>query len=244
MQDQLTKQKKTTGGALKAAFPHTIAVMTGYLFMGAAFGILLASQGYSFLWAGLMSITIFAGSMQFVAVNLLAGPFAPLSAFIMTLMVNARHIFYGFSMLDKYKNVGRARGYLMFGLTDETFSLLCSIAPPPGINRTAFYLSVTFLNHCYWITGCIAGGLLGAGLSFNVQGIDFVMTALFVAIFTEQWRQRENRLPALTGLFGSAICLAIFGPSHFILPAMGTLVAALTFGRPQLEKELVAHDHH
>ena len=212
--------------------------MTGYLFMGAAFGILLQSQGYNFLWAALMSLTIYAGAGQFVAVGLLTAPFAPVSAVLITLLVNARHVFYGFSMLDRFKEAGRARPYLIFGLTDETFSLLCSVTPPPGINRGGFYLAVTFLDHLYWITGCVTGGLLGSRLSFNVQGIDFVMTALFVAIFVEQWRSAQNRLPGLIGLTGSAVCLVIFGPGHFMLPAMAVLVIALTLARPLAEKRM------
>ena len=227
-------------GPFRAAFPYTIPVMTGYLFMGTAFGILLQSQGYDYLWALLMSITIFAGAMQFVAVGILSDSFAPLSAFLITLMVNARHVFYGFSMLDLFKSCGRVRPYLIFGLTDETFSLLCSLPPPPGISRGSFYLAITLLNHSYWISGCVIGALLGSRLSFDPKGIDFVMTALFVAIFVEQWRQPQNRPPALIGLGGTALCLVIFGPTHFILPSMGLVVLALTLGRSFMEKRLIA----
>lgn len=214
--------------------------MTGYLFMGAAFGILLQSQGYNYLWALLMSVTIFAGAMQFVAVGILSEPFSPLSAFLMTLMVNARHVFYGFSMLDLFKDCGPAKPYLIFGLTDETFSLLCTLPPPPGVSRGGFYFALTLLNHSYWISGCVIGALLGSRLAFDPKGIDFVMTALFVAIFVEQWRRPHNRPPALVGLFGTAICLIIFGPNHFILPAMGLVVLALTLGRSYMEKRLSA----
>ncbi|MDR2946018.1 MAG: AzlC family ABC transporter permease [Candidatus Adiutrix sp.] len=228
------------GRALKAAFPHTVPVLTGYLFMGAAFGILLQSQGFNFLWAGLMSLTIYAGAGQFVAVGLLAAPFAPLSAALITLMVNARHVFYGFSLLDRFRGAGRARPYLIFGLTDETFSLLCSTAPPPGVSRAGFDLAITVLDHLYWISGGMIGALLGSKLSFNVEGIDFVMTALFVAIFTEQCRTAKNRLPGLIGVLGSAACLAVFGAANFILPAMAFLVIALTAGRAAVEKRMGA----
>lgn len=221
---------------LWAAFPYTIPVMTGYLFMGMAFGILLETRGYGPAWAGLMSVLIYAGSMQFVAVNVLAEAFAPLAAFFLTLMVNARHVFYGFSLLDKYRGLGRIKPYLVFALTDETFSLLCSIPPPAGLNRGAFYLAVSALNHSYWITGCVTGALLGASLSFDVQGLDFVMTALFVAIFVEQWRSPRNRRPGLAGLAATALCLAIIGPRHFILPAMALLIAGLSVSRRALEK--------
>ena len=226
-------------GPFRAAFPFTIPVMTGYLFMGMAFGILLESQGYGYLWALLMSVTVFAGAMQFVTVGILSDPFAPLSVFLMTLMVNARHVFYGFSMLDLFKDCGRAKPYLIFGLTDETFSLLCTLPPPPGVSRGSFYLAITLLNHSYWISGCVIGALLGSHLSFDPKGIDFVMTALFVAIFVEQWRRPQNRPPALIGLGGTALCLMVFGPGHFILPSMAVLVAALTVGRDFMEKRLM-----
>lgn len=222
---------------LWAAFPYTIPVMTGYLFMGMAFGILLETRGYGPAWAGLMSVLIYAGSMQFVAVGVLADTFAPLAAFLLTLMVNARHVFYGFSLLDKYRGLGRIKPYLVFALTDETFSLLCSIPPPAGLNRGAFYLAVSALNQSYWITGCVTGAFLGSSFSFDVQGLDFAMTALFVAIFVEQWRAPTNRRPGLAGLAATALCLAVFGPHHFILPAMALLIAGLTLSRRALSRE-------
>ncbi|MDR1922478.1 MAG: AzlC family ABC transporter permease [Candidatus Adiutrix sp.] len=219
-----------------AAFPRTIPVMTGYVFMGAAFGLLLQSVGYNFLWAGLMSVTIYAGAMQFVAVNLLAEPMGLANAFFITLMVNARHVFYGFSMLEKYKGLGLAKPYLIFSLTDETFTLLCAEPAPEGIDPKSYYLSLSLMNQLYWITGCVAGALLGSRLNMNVAGVEFVMTALFVAIFVEQVRRKANRPPALAGLGGSAACLAIFGPDHFILPAMATMVAVLTLARGPVER--------
>ncbi len=227
--------KTAMAAAFKAAWPHTIPVLTGYLFMGAAFGILLQSQGYNFLWAALMAVTIYAGAGQFVAVGILSGPFAPLSAALITLMVNARHVFYGFSLLDRFKKYGRSKAYLIFGLTDETFSLLCTTAPPPGISEGRFYLAITILDHLYWISGCILGGLAGASLTFNPQGIDFVMTALFAAILVEQLRAPQNRIPALIGLAGPALCLALIGPEHFMIPAMALVVLGLSLARKRLE---------
>lgn len=221
--------------AFRAAFPHTIAVMTGYLFMGMAFGILLQSQGYSHWWALFMSVVIYAGAMQFVAVDVLTSPFAPFSAFVLTLMVNARHVFYGFSLLDIFKGFGRLKGYLIFGLTDETFSLICSVPPPPAISRDRFYLALTILDHIYWISGCTLGAFLGSRFSFNTRGIDFVMTALFVAILVEQWRQSRNRPPALVGLAATGLCLFLFEPENFILPAMALVVLLLILGRSFME---------
>lgn len=220
---------------LKSAFPYTIPVMTGYLFLGTAFGILLESKGYSFAWAAIMSVFIYAGSMQFVAVELLSAAFNPLYAAFITLMVNARHIFYGFSMLDKFRGVGAKKPYLIHSLTDETFTLLCTAEPPEGAVPKRFYLCISVLDHLYWITGSVVGGALGAAFTFDTRGIDFVMTALFVSIFTEQFRNVRNRIPALIGLGGSVICLLVFGPQNFLLPSMTLLVAILTVFRRPLE---------
>jgi 4-azaleucine resistance transporter AzlC len=221
--------------AFRAAWPHTVPILTGYLFMGGAFGILLQSQGYNFVWAAFMAVTIYAGAGQFVAVGILAGPFAPLSAMLITLMVNARHVFYGFSLLDRFKTYGRGKAYLIFGLTDETFSLLCSTAPPPNVAARDFYLAITILDHIYWISGCTLGAIVGSKLSFDPKGIDFVMTALFAAILVEQLRLPQNRVPALIGFFGPLLCLIIFGPNHFMIPAMAVVVLGLSMVRRRLE---------
>ncbi len=223
--------------ALRAAFPHTIPVMLGYLFLGAAFGILLNSRGYSWGWAVLMSVFIYAGSMQFVAISLLSGPFLPLQAVLMTLMVNARHTFYGISMLDKFKGMGKKKPYMIFSLTDETFSLLCSARAPEGVDENRFLFCVSLLDQLYWIIGSAAGGIIGSMVSFNTKGIDFVMTALFTVIFVDQWENNKNHIPALIGLGGSALCLAVFGPGNFILPSMALIVFALSLLRKTVERE-------
>lgn len=221
--------------ALKAAFPHTIPVLTGYLFMGAAFGILLQSQGYSFLWALLMSVTVYAGSMQFVAVNLLVSPFAPLNTLLVTLMVQARHIFYGFSMLEKFRDYGKAKPYMMFTMTDETFSLLYSLKAPEGIDPKRFSMAIAFLDHLYWITGCVTGAIIGSFVTINAKGIDFVMTALFVSIYVEQLRDAGNRIPAIVGVAVTAVCLVVFGADSFLLPSMFIMVLTLTAIRRPVE---------
>lgn len=216
---------------LKAAFPYTIPVLTGYIFLGIAFGILLGSKGYHFGWAFLMSFAIYAGSMQFVAINLLTAVFNPLNAFIMTLVVNARHLFYGISMLGKYRNMGKMKPYLVFGLTDETFSIVCSTEPPEGISKEWFMFFITLLDQLYWITGSLFGSLLGAIFTFNSKGIDFIMTALFIVIFINQWESRKNHMPAMIGVGASVICLVIFGPANFIIPSMLLILSSLTFCR-------------
>lgn len=222
----------------KAAFPHTVPVLTGYVFMGMAFGILLASKGYSFIWAFFMALFVYAGSLQFVAVSLMIGPFDPVSALLITLMVNARHLFYGIAMLERFKNYGRSKYYMIFALTDETFSLQCAVKPPPDYEEERFYLALSVMDHFYWVFGCTLGGLIGSALPINTQGIDFVMTALFVVIFLEQWREKSNRTPALIGLFVSILCRILFGPQWFILAAMAVLVVVFTATRNKLEREM------
>lgn len=221
--------------ALKSAFPHTIPVLMGYLFIGIAFGILLRSKGYNFGWAILMSIFIFAGSMQFVAISLLTSNFNLIAVVFMTLMVNARHLFYGLSMLDKFKDMGKKKPYMIFSLTDETFSLLSSTEPPQNINKNWFYFFIALLNHFYWIIGSAIGGIIGSVFSFNTKGIDFVMTALFVVIFVEQWKSNKNHIPALIGISASLLCLVIFGASRFILPSMVFILITLTIFRKTIE---------
>lgn len=217
--------------ALKAAFPHTIPVLTGYMFLGIAFGLLLNSKGYGPGWAVLMSILAFAGSAQYLAISFLSSAFNPLYAFLMTLIVNARHLFYGISMLNKYKNTGKKKPYLIFGLTDETFSIVCSAKAPKGVDQTYFMFFVTLLDHIYWVSGSLIGSMLGSVISLNTKGLDFVLTALFTVIFVDQWKAQKNHLPALIGVFCSLACLLIFGPDSFIIPSMAAILIALTLTR-------------
>lgn len=224
--------------ALKCAFPYTLPVLTGYLFLGIAFGILLSSKGYHFGWAILMSTFVYAGSMQFVAVNLLTSAFDPLNALLITLVVNARHIFYGISLLKTYRGQGAIKPYLIFGLTDETYSLICSTKPPEGIDKRYFMLFITLLNHSYWIIASAIGAILGSLFTFNTEGIDFVMTALFIVIFIDQWKAQKNHVPALIGIGSSAVCLLLFGPDKFIIPSMICILLSLTVFKKNIEREV------
>jgi 4-azaleucine resistance transporter AzlC len=226
--------------ALKAAFPYTVPILLGFLFLGIAYGIYMDSKGFSFLYPMLMSLTIFAGSMQFVAANLLLGPFSPLTVFLMTLMVNARHLFYGISMLEKYKGTGLKKWYLIFGMCDESFSINVSIEPPEGVDRGWFIFFVNLLNHGYWVLGSTLGGLLGNLVRFNTEGLDFVMTALFVVIFTDQWLKTKNHIPALVGIGASVVSLVLFRASGFILPAMALIVLSLTVLKKRIEQKEAA----
>ena len=222
--------------AFRAAFPHTVPVLTGYLFLGTTYGIYMNKMGFSFVYPALISIVVFAGSMQFVLVNLLLSAFSPLSTFLLTLMVNARHLFYGLSMLSKYGGKGLKKWYMVFALTDETFSVNLSAKPPEGMNPQDFMFAVSLMNQCYWVIGATFGGIVGSLVQFDTKGIDFVMTALFVVIFVEQWLSRRNHIPAVVGVGVSALALIAFGPGDFIIPAMiGILAALIALKKPLTE---------
>ncbi len=223
--------------AFKAAFPLTLPICVGFLFLGISYGFFMNSLGFSFLYPMFMGLLIFAGSMEFVAANLLILAFNPLEAFFLTLMVNARHIFYGISMLDKYKNVGFKKFYLIFGMCDESFSINCTVSPPIGIDKGLLMFFVTILNHLYWVVGSTLGGLLGSIVDINTEGIDFVMTALFVVLFINQWRESKNHTASLIGLGVAAICLLIFGSENFLIPAMvGIVLCFLITGKGVVKK--------
>ncbi len=212
---------------LRYAFPKTVPVMAGYLVLGAAYGILMTDSGFSPLWPVVISVIVYAGSLQYLGVSLMASAVNPVYGFLMSFMLNARHLFYGISMLDKYRDIKRFKPYLIFALTDETFSVLCGENPPAGMDRDKVYFWIAFLDHCYWVLGTALGALLGSLISFDTAGMDFVLTALFVVIFTGQWEEREGHPSALLGLSAAGICLLIFGPDNFIIPAMAVILAAL-----------------
>ncbi len=222
---------------LKTAFIDSIPVLTGYIPLGMGFGIMLESAGYNYIWAFFMAITMFAGSMQYLAVDLLATAASPITVFISTLLVNARHLFYGISLIDKYRGAGLKKFYMMFGLTDETYSLVCASKLPEGINPHNYYLLVTFFNHIYWITGCVLGALLGSMLSFEIVGIDFVLTSLFVTIFIEQWLSTKEHRPALIGIASTVICLFVFGQQNFLIASMAVILILITLFRRKIAGE-------
>lgn len=224
MENRLTIVKK----AFIAAFPHTIPIFAGFWFLGMAYGIYMNVSGFSFLYTLIMSMFIFAGSMEFVTVSLLLGAFNPLQALLLTLMINARHLFYGISMLDKYRHTGWKKPYLIFGMCDESFSINYTARIPQGIDRNWFMFFVTFLNHIYWVSGALLGCLFGSFIHFNTQGLEFVMTAMFVVIFMEQWLNENSHLSSLIGLGISIGCLVVFGAENFIIPSMLMILGVLT----------------
>lgn len=222
--------------AFKAAFPRTIPILAGFAFLGIAYGIYMNVSGFSFLFPMLMSLTIFGGSVEFVAAGWLLGPFAPLNAFLMTLMINARHLFYGLSMLEKYDIPGPGKLYLIFGMCDESFSINCTAQIPPGVDKAWFMFFVTLLNHVYWVLSATLGGLLGSLVSFNTTGLEFVMTALFVVLFLEQWMKEEDHTSSLLGLGLPLLSLMIFKGANFIIPSMCLIFAVLALFRKKLDK--------
>lgn len=227
--------KKASPQALKkafvTAFPFTIPIFAGFWFLGMTYGIYMNVSGFSFWYPMVMSLTIFAGSVEFVAVNLLLGAFNPLQALAMTLMINARHLFYGISMLDRFRGMGLKKIYLIFGMCDETFSINYTAKIPEDVDRGWFMFFVTLLNHFYWVFGATLGGIFGSLITFSTEGLDFVMTAMFVVIFLEQWLKEERHTSSLLGIGISLLCLIAFGADNFIIPSMIVMLGVLTLLR-------------
>lgn len=221
---------------VKQAFIKTVPVMAGYVVLGAGFGILLRNAGYGVLWAFAMSLFIYAGSMQYVGVSLITGGASIFTTALTTVMVNARHLFYSISMVDRYKYAGKYKPYMIFGLTDETYSLLCDGKTPEGADPAYYRFLVSIFNQSYWVTGSVLGSLLGTVLPFSTEGIEFSMTALFIASFTGQWMSTGDHIPALTGLLSTLVCLVLFGPDRFLIPAMLLITLVLTLLRSRREE--------
>ena len=220
---------------IRQAFLKSIPVLAGYVVLGIGFGILMRDAGYGVLWTAAMSLFIYAGSLQYVGVGLLTGGASVLTSAITSLMVNARHLFYSISMIDKYKDAGQYKPYMIIALTDETYSLLCDAMTPSGVDTNQYRFLVSIFNHSYWVTGSVIGSLLGAVLPFSTEGIEFSMTALFVAAFTEQWLTTKDHVPALTGLICTLLCLIVFGKDNFLIPAMLLITLVLTLLRGREE---------
>ena len=214
---------------LRQAFLATLPVLAGYGSLGIGFGILLGTKGYGPLWSFFIGLTVYAGAMQYVLVDLLAGGVGLITTALTTLMVNARHLFYGISLIDKYEEKGLKKLYLIHGLTDETYSLVCSDSYAESCgDPKRYYLLLTLLDHIYWTAGCTVGGLLGSVITFDTEGIDFALTALFVTILVEQWQGNPDKRPALIGIGSSVICLLLFGKDAFLIPSMALIVMGLT----------------
>ena len=228
-------QKSLKWNALKAAFPYTIPIFAGFWFLALAYGIYMNVSDFSFWYPMAMSAIIYGGSLEFVAVSMLLSPFAPVQTFLMTLMIQARHLFYGISMLDKYKHLGAKKLYIIYAMCDETFSVNYTAKIPDGVDRGWFYFFVSLLNQIYWVSGATIGGLLGSLIHFDTTGLDFIMTAMFVVIFMEQWMKEKHHFSELIGLIAAVWCLLIFGADNFMIPTMVCILAALSFLKKPIE---------
>lgn len=246
MQSTSTSLRQAGAGAwapaLRAAFPHTIPILAGFVFLGITCGIYSISLGLPWWTPTLMSTLIFAGSAEFMVASMLTGAFNPLQAFVVTFIINARHLFYGISMLERFRGLGAKRPYLIFGMCDETFSINYSTEPPAGVDRGWFMLFVTLLNQLYWVIGCTLGSLCGSALALNVEGISFAMTALFVVIFLDQWLKDTQHLSAIAGIAAAAVTLVALGADDFMIPAMVLIVVAVTALRGRIEPAYEARE--
>lgn len=224
--------------ALKAAFPHTIPVLMGYLAIGLVFGWMLSAIGYGPVWAGAMSLTIYAGSGQYLGVTLLEEAAPLLQVAFLTLIINFRHLVYGLSMLEKFKGMGWRKVYMMFALTDETYALLAGVELPEGVNGKQFYFWISLLDQLYWIAGSLIGSIAGSLITINTEGIDFAMTALFIVIAIGQWQSSRQHFPVFLGAVGTLACLLLFGSENgqFLIPALVVLVAGLLLAKPKLDR--------
>lgn len=224
---------------VRYAFPKTVPVMVGYLFLGAAYGILMNVNGYGLWWTLAISVLVYAGSLQYLGVTMLSASVNPVTAFAMSLMLNARHLFYGISMLGRYRKIERKaiRSYAIFGLTDETFSVVCHEEIPGELDSELVYFWITLLDQCYWVAGSVMGAIAGQFITFDTTGLDFALTALFVVIFVDQWKQKEGHRPALLGVGASILCILLFGTGAFIIPAMLVIFAVLGLSYRRREAE-------
>lgn len=231
--------------SLKAAFPHTIPVLMGYLSIGIVFGWMLSAIGYNPLWSVAMSLTIYAGSGQYLGVDLLAKATPLADVAFLTLVINFRHLVYGLSLLEKFKGMGIRKLYMIFSLTDETYALLAGVRPPAGVNEKDFYLTIAVLDHLYWILGSLIGAVAGSLITINTEGIDFAMTALFIVIAIDQWKGAKQHFPVFLGAVSTLVCLLLMGPAEgrFLIPSLGILVAGLLLARPALERKAGETEH-
>ena len=227
---------KKIKAAFFAALPNTIPILAGFLFLGIAYGIYMNQSGFKFYYPMFMSFIIFAGSVEFATVSWLLGSFDPVNIFFLTLMINARHLFYGLSMLEKYNIPGWKKLYLIYGMCDESFSINATVDVPKDIDKGLFMFFVTILNQIYWVAGATIGGIFGSFIPFDTKGIEFVMTALFVVIFLENWLKEKDHSASVIGLFISFICLMIFKGTNFIIPSMIIILSVLTLLRGRLQK--------
>lgn len=218
------------------AFRRSFPILLGFFPLGIAYGVLMRSAGYNFLWTGACSFVVLGGSLQFLMVSFFTGAVPIATVAVMALLLNSRHVFYGLPFLEKFRSFGAWRYYLIFALNDEVFAQHCDYRPTPGVDEKWSFIFSTMLVHAYWTFSTIAGGLIGALVRFDTTGIDFSLTALFVVILMDQLRGADVRLPALLAAASGVVCILVFGPANFILPSLVITAAGLMVLRPRLEK--------
>lgn len=228
--------------ALKAAFPNTVPILAGFLFLGITYGVLMRAAGFNYLYSTFISITTFAGAMQYLAIAILQGAFNPLSVFLMTLLVNARHIFYGISMLDNYKSAGKKGIYMIFAMCDESFSVNYSATIPSGVDKGWFMFFVALLIHIYWVVGSALGGIFGSFITFNTKGMDFVLTAMFIVIFINNWQKEKNHISSVIGVFATLFWLLVVGSEYFLIPSLASIIIILLVMQKRIESEVDNND--
>lgn len=221
---------------LKIVIKDTLPVMAGYVVLGTGFGLLMSENGYGFIWSLAMSLFVFAGALQYVGVSLLASGASLITVGITSLVINARHLFYGITMIRHYKGAGAKKGYLIHALTDETYSLVCTGEVPEGFDKHEYFFLVSAFNQSYWVIGSVLGSLIGSLITADLSGLDFSMTALFVTVVVEQWIKEKEHRPAIFGLISSVICLLVFGPDNFIIPDMILIIVLLSIFRKPIEE--------
>lgn len=233
------EQKSAAQKMVKSALITTIPVMCGYLFMGMAFGILLEQAGYNFWWALLMAAVIYAGTMQYMAIPFLVAQTDLLTVAVTTLLVHFRHFVYGLSFISRFKSMGWRKYYMIFGMTDETYALLCAQRVPEGVNEEKYLFLIALLNHLYWISGCVLGAFAGQFLTFDTKGIDFAMTALFVVICVDQWRSSKIHFQTLLGFGCASLSLLLFGKDNMLIPAIIAMVTLFILLSKRLEPFII-----
>ena len=232
--------EKKPGVALRHAFRASLPIMAGYGFLGVTYGIYMHELGFSFVYPMLLAITVYAGSAEFLIGNMLLGCFSPVQTLLMILMVNARHLFYGLSMLDRYRGLGWKKFFLIFGMSDETFALTSAASVPGGVDRGWYLLWITWLDELYWVVGAAVGGLIGPLITFNLHGLDFVLTAMFTSIFVDNWLRERSHASSISGLVICGMCLVMFGPDRFIIPSMALMLIFLTLMRGRIDRKYIA----
>ncbi|MBE6021547.1 MAG: AzlC family ABC transporter permease [Firmicutes bacterium] len=233
-------EKNSLSKDIKFALEKSMAIMPSYIVLGIGFGVMMSDAGYSWIWPVLMSVAIFGGSLQFAAVGLLSSGASVLTTAIITLTIHARQFIYSLSMLDRYKGMGKLKLYLIYGLVDESYSLVSSDSIiPKNVNKKPYYVFVTLFDQIWWVIGCAAGGLLGPIIPFDTTGIDFAMTALFVVLLLEQILNNKERRPAYLGIGVTFLSLLIFGEEIFLIPAIIviTFVLVMLRGKIKIEEE-------